>query len=392
MSFRAIIFFQAAAPLRHVVADFLECACAPRDGRDRRAAPRPSSCSSCQRGSRAARGGVRLADLRYISGFHFLCPGTRRRVANVSRPTSPVNKTRHWRLACVLILPRVSVCTCAQEIAGTSSVLRAASLASIVKGWWPQRAAPGYAHTSVGDVSHHCARSQIGHKSEPCASACGLLQPACCSRCTAARHAQADRRTLADARTAARGAQAGRNTSADATTSAAGGAAAPQTDRARSRKRLENAIAASTEPDEQKELAEKLGMSRMSAEMSVLSANGCILDAFQSCDVAKMKAVWSDRRRHVRPPGPPADFGRGPRPEQLARALLERRRHAGSRHSGSVRGPARLGSLGHVQRSTRGRAVGARSAGGANVFERRDGRWYMVHHQAGPVFVQQPPQ
>ena len=27
-----------------------------------------------------------------------------------------------------------------------------------------------------------------------------------------------------------------------------------------------------------------------------------------------------------------------------------------------------------------------------NVFERRDGRWYMVHHQAGPVFVQQPPQ
>ena len=58
--------------------------------------------------------------------------------------------------------------------------------------------------------------------------------------------------------------------------------------------RLENAIAASTEPDEQKELAEKLGMSRMSAEMSVLSANAAFYDAFQSCDVAKMKAVWSD--------------------------------------------------------------------------------------------------
>ena len=36
---------------------------------------------------------------------------------------------------------------------------------------------------------------------------------------------------------------------------------------------------------------------------------------------------------------------------------------------------------------------GAQSALEAiNVFERRDGRWYMVHHQAGPVFVQQPPQ
>ena len=32
----------------------------------------------------------------------------------------------------------------------------------------------------------------------------------------------------------------------------------------------------------------------MSAEMSVLSANAAFYDAFQSCDVAKMKAVWSD--------------------------------------------------------------------------------------------------
>ena len=77
--------------------------------------------------------------------------------------------------------------------------------------------------------------------------------------------------------------------------SAAGSdAAAPQTDPVLEVERLENAIAASTEPDEQKELAEKLGMSRMSAEMSVLSANAAFYDAFQSCDVAKMKAVWSD--------------------------------------------------------------------------------------------------
>ena len=69
---------------------------------------------------------------------------------------------------------------------------------------------------------------------------------------------------------------------------------AEQTDPVLEVERLENAIAASTEPDEQKELAEKLGMSRMSAEMSVLSANAAFYEAFQSCDVAKMKAVWSD--------------------------------------------------------------------------------------------------
>ena len=76
----------------------------------------------------------------------------------------------------------------------------------------------------------------------------------------------------------------------------ADGDAAPaqQTDPVLEVERLENAIAASTEPDEQKALAEKLGMSRMSAEMSVLSANAAFYDAFQSCDVAKMKAVWSD--------------------------------------------------------------------------------------------------
>jgi hypothetical protein len=76
----------------------------------------------------------------------------------------------------------------------------------------------------------------------------------------------------------------------------ADGDAAPaqQTDPVLEVERLENAIAESTEPNEQKELAEKLGMSRMSAEMSVLSANAAFYDAFQSCDVAKMKAVWSD--------------------------------------------------------------------------------------------------
>ena len=58
--------------------------------------------------------------------------------------------------------------------------------------------------------------------------------------------------------------------------------------------RLEYAIAAATEPAEQKKLADELSSRRMSAEMSVLSANAAFYDAFQSCDVAQMKGVWSD--------------------------------------------------------------------------------------------------
>ena len=148
------------------------------------------------------------------------------------------------------------------------------------------------------------AHFSIGHKSEPCARL--PLQPACAA---AALQPAAARKPGGRLPTR-------RHMSAE------------QTDPVLEVERLENAIAASTEPDEQKELAEKLGMSRMSAEMSVLSANAAFYDAFQSCDVAKMKAVWSDSDDVTCAPGPPADFGRGPRPELVARALLERRRHA----------------------------------------------------------------
>jgi len=172
--------------------------------------------------------------------------------------------------------------------------------------------------------------------------------------------------------------------------SAAGDAAASQTDPVREVERLENAIAASTEPDEQKELAEKLGMSRMSAEMSVLSANAAFYDAFQSCDVAKMKAVWSDSDDvtcvH---PGHPLLSG-ADRVLNSWRALFASAggmpKLEAQRQRVVLRGSAAWVTCNEAPE-------GEPSALEAiNVFERRDGRWYMVHHQAGPVFVQQPPQ
>ena len=175
--------------------------------------------------------------------------------------------------------------------------------------------------------------------------------------------------------------------------SAAGGDAAPaqqQTDPVLDVERLENAIAASTQPEEQKELAEKLGMSRMSAEMSVLSANAAFYDAFQSCDVAKMKAVWSDSDDvtcvH---PGHPLLSG-ADRVLNSWRALFASAggmpKLEAQRQRVVLRGSAAWVTCNEAPE-------GEPSALEAiNVFERRDGRWYMVHHQAGPVFVQQPPQ
>ena len=165
---------------------------------------------------------------------------------------------------------------------------------------------------------------------------------------------------------------------------------AEQTDPVLEVERLENAIAASTEPDEQKELAEKLGMSRMSAEMSVLSANAAFYDAFQSCDVAKMKAVWSDSDDvtcvH---PGHPLLSG-ADRVLNSWRALFASAggmpKLEAQRQRVVLRGSAAWVTCNEAPE-------GEPSALEAiNVFERRDGRWYMVHHQAGPVFVQQPPQ
>ena len=164
----------------------------------------------------------------------------------------------------------------------------------------------------------------------------------------------------------------------------ADGDAAPaqQTDPVLEVERLENAIAASTEPDEQRELAEKLGMSRMSAEMSVLSANAAFYDAFQSCDVAKMKAVWSDSDDvtcvH---PGHPLISG--------ADLVLNSWRALFSSAGGMPKLEAqrqRVVLRGSAAWVTCNEAPeGEPSALEAiNVFERRDGRWRVSASEASP--------
>ena len=157
---------------------------------------------------------------------------------------------------------------------------------------------------------------------------------------------------------------------------------AEQTDPVLEVERLENAIAASTEPDEQKALAEKLGMSRMSAEMSVLSANAAFYDAFQSCDVAKMKAVWSDSDDvtcvH---PGHPLISG--------ADLVLNSWRALFSSAGGMPKLEAqrqRVVLRGSAAWVTCNEAPeGEPSALEAiNVFERRDGRWRVSASEASP--------
>ena len=155
-----------------------------------------------------------------------------------------------------------------------------------------------------------------------------------------------------------------------------------QTDPVLEVERLENAIAASTQPEEQKELAEKLGMSRMSAEMSVLSANAAFYDAFQSCDVAKMKAVWSDSDDvtcvH---PGHPLISG--------ADLVLNSWRALFSSAGGMPKLEAqrqRVVLRGSAAWVTCNEAPeGEPSALEAiNVFERRDGRWCVSASEASP--------
>ena len=155
-----------------------------------------------------------------------------------------------------------------------------------------------------------------------------------------------------------------------------------QTDPVLEVERLENAIAASTQPEEQKELAEKLGMSRMSAEMSVLSANAAFYDAFQSCDVAKMKAVWSDSDDvtcvH---PGHPLLSG-ADRVLNSWRALFASAggmpKLEAQRQRVVLRGSAAWVTCNEAPE-------GEPSALEAiNVFERRDGRWRVSASEASP--------
>lgn len=170
---------------------------------------------------------------------------------------------------------------------------------------------------------------------------------------------------------------------------AADGDAPAQQDPVLEVERLEYAIAAATEPAEQKKLADELSSRRMSAEMSVLSANAAFYDAFQSCDVAQMKGVWSDSDDvtcvH---PGHPL-IGGADRVLNSWRALFASGGMPplrASRQRVVLRGAAAWVTCTEAPEGDPG------GLEALNIFERRAGRWFMVHHGAAPIFVQAPPE
>ena len=127
----------------------------------------------------------------------------------------------------------------------------------------------------------------------------------------------------------------------------------------------------------------------MLAEVSVLSANNQFYEAFRSVDLAMMKKLWSDSEEATCcHPGHPTIFG-SKKIVKSWEALF----------SGGSMPPLRatrqkVALRGNIAWVTCLETNGDQPASleAINIFERKDGHWFMVHHQAAPVlpvFAQQ---
>lgn len=139
-------------------------------------------------------------------------------------------------------------------------------------------------------------------------------------------------------------------------------------------------------PDEVNALSEELSGLRLSAEMGVLSANQRFYDAFSERSLDKMRAVWSDGEDATcAHPGHPLLLG--------AADVLRSWRALFEGGASPVLRCARQrvvlrGAVAWVTCQERaGDDDAAASLEAVNVFERQGGRWVLVHHAAGPVFV-----
>jgi len=140
-------------------------------------------------------------------------------------------------------------------------------------------------------------------------------------------------------------------------------------------------------PDDVTALSEELSGLRLSAEMSVLSANQKFYEAFSERSLDKMRALWSDGEDATcAHPGHPLLLG--------AAAVLESWRALFEGGASPALRCARQrvvlrGAVAWVtcQERAGGDDDGAASLEAVNVFERQGGRWVLVHHAAGPVFV-----
>jgi ketosteroid isomerase-like protein len=122
---------------------------------------------------------------------------------------------------------------------------------------------------------------------------------------------------------------------------------------------------------------------------AVLEANAAFYEAFQSLDLARMEAIWL-RAPYIKcvHPGWSLLVGWGPVMESwqsIFASTLEMRFTLSDTH-GAVKGDlAWVVVTENIDSRHRDAKMQARVQA-TNVFERRGGRWFLVHHHGSPIY------
>jgi ketosteroid isomerase-like protein len=122
---------------------------------------------------------------------------------------------------------------------------------------------------------------------------------------------------------------------------------------------------------------------------AVLEANSAFYRAFESLDLPRMEAIWLSAQ-HVTcvHPGWQILTGWGPVMESWRRIFegtLEMRFTLGDVHAETRGDVAWVMLTESIESRQRDGKVEA-EVQATNVFERRDGRWFLVHHHGSPVY------
>lgn len=129
----------------------------------------------------------------------------------------------------------------------------------------------------------------------------------------------------------------------------------------------------------------------MSDQDDVLAANDAFYQAFESLELAQMEAVWL-RAPYIAcvHPGWPLLAGWGPVMESWQRIFagtLAMRFELGGVDVHVGESVAWVVCVENIESRERdGKTSGCVQA--TNVFERRDGRWFIVHHHGSPIFAE----
>lgn len=122
---------------------------------------------------------------------------------------------------------------------------------------------------------------------------------------------------------------------------------------------------------------------------AVLAANAAFYEAFESLQTARMEAVWL-QAPYIKcvHPGWGLLVGWGPVMESWARIFentLAMRFTLADVHVDGGSDLAWVVLTEHIETTQRDGKVAA-AVQATNLFERRDGRWLLVHHHASPVY------